>query len=68
MKENLIEINTQIGAQAFLNGLSSYTQSNCQVTLTANGYRIYRPANLIHPDAGNTMWGGLRMNGFYSKW
>lgn len=61
-RENLIEIvNTQIEAQAFSNGLSSYTQSNCQVTLTANGYRIYRPANLIHPAAGNTMWGGLRI-------
>lgn len=43
-------------------GLSSYTQSNCQVTLTDNGYRIYRPPNLTPAANGNTMWGGLRLN------
>ena len=39
--------------------LWSYTQSNCQVTLTDEGYRIYRPPNKNPTDDGNTMWGGL---------
>ncbi len=41
------------------NGLGRYYQDNCQCTLTDNGYRIYRPANLTYPDCGNTTWGGL---------
>lgn len=44
------------------NGLSSYTQSNCQVTLMDNGYHIYRPPNLVYPDCGNTVWGGLKLD------
>ena len=43
------------------NGLSSYTQSNCQITLTDDGFRIYRPPNLTVSANGNTMWGGLRI-------
>ena len=43
----------------YLGGLSNYTQSNCQVTLTDSGYRIYRPPNLNPTDNGNTMWGGF---------
>ena len=42
-------------------GLGAYTQSNCQVTLTDNGYRIYRPPNLTVSNNGNTMWGGLKV-------
>jgi hypothetical protein len=57
---NADPINQAIIDKTFSNGLSSYTQSNCQVTLTDDGYRIYRPANLIYPDAGTTMWGGFR--------
>lgn len=48
--------------KAWKDGLSSYTQANCQVTLTDNGYRIYRPPNLTTAANGNTMWGGLRLN------
>ena len=45
----------------FINGLSRYTQSNCQVTLTDQGYHIYRPPNLTTANDGNTMWGGLKL-------
>ena len=43
----------------FQGNLASYTQANCQVTLTDDGYRIYRPPNLTTANNGNTMWGGL---------
>ena len=42
-------------------GLGSYTQSNCQVSLTNDGYRVYRPPNLTTSNNGNTMWGGLKL-------
>jgi hypothetical protein len=58
------EVDNAIKSKTFANGLTSYTQSNCQVTLTDKGYRIYRPANLVYPDAGNTMWGGLKVQLF----
>ncbi len=58
------ETNNAIINRLFTNGLSSYTQSNCQVSLTTRGYRIYRPPNLIYPDCGNTVWGGLKVNLF----
>ena len=45
----------------FKDGLSRYTQTNCQVTLTENGYRIYRPPNLTTANDGNTMFGGLKL-------
>lgn len=45
----------------FTDGLSKYTQANCQVTLTADGYHIYRPPNLTVANDGNTMWGGLKL-------
>lgn len=40
-------------------GVGAYTQSNLSVTMTQNGLRIYSAPNLIYPDAGNTMWGGV---------
>lgn len=45
----------------FTNGLSKYTQANCQVTLTDQGYHIYRPPNLTLANDGSTMWGGLKL-------
>lgn len=45
----------------FSNGLSRYTQANCQVNLTEEGYHIYRPPNLTTAANGNTMWGGLKL-------
>lgn len=58
--ENLLH-NTEVARinKAFNNGLSRYWQDNCQSTLTDDGYRIYRPANLTVANNGNTMWGGL---------
>lgn len=46
----------------FGNGLSRYIQDHCQVTLTDDGYRIYRTPNLVHSTAGSVMWGGLVLN------
>jgi hypothetical protein len=45
----------------FTNGLSRYTQANCQVNLVEDGYHIYRPSNLTQSANGNTMWGGLQL-------
>ena len=45
----------------FTDGLSKYTQNNCQVTLTEDGYHIYRPPNLTTSANGNTMYGGLKL-------
>ena len=53
--------NAGIASQQWLTGLSTYTQANCQVTLTANGLRIYRPPNLNPTNNGNTMWGGMKI-------
>ena len=50
-----------IAMSKWTTGLSSYTQSNCQVSLTSDGYRIYRPPNLTVADNGNTMYGGLKL-------
>ena len=59
---NLIDpINTALQQKKFQDGLTSYTQSNCQVTLTNQGYRIYRPPNKNPTDDGHTMWGGLKL-------
>ena len=57
----IFKIDSARGAKVFQDGLSRYTQANCQVTLTDNGYRIYRPPNYNPTDNGNTMWGGLKL-------
>ena len=49
------------------NPLASYTQANCQVSLTDDGYRIYRPPNITYSSSDSstrTMWGGFVMR-FY---
>lgn len=48
--------------KSFSNGLSYYTQPHCQVTLTDDGYRIYRTPNLTVSGNGSVMWGGLVLN------
>ena len=48
-----------IEAKTYIAPLANYTQTNCQVTLTDEGYRIYRPPNLTVSANGNTMWGGF---------
>lgn len=63
--QNILEkTNDAIYRKEFTDGLSKYTQQNCQVTLTDDGYRIYRPANLNPTDDGRTMWGGLVIKPF----
>ena len=65
MSENLAyEVNMNIINKKMANPLASYTQSNCQVSLTDDGYHIYRPPNVNVEDNGNTMWGGFVMR-FY---
>lgn len=59
---NLLQpIEIALRNKTFENGLLSYTQSNCQVTLTDKGYRIYRPPNLTLSEVGQTVWGGLKI-------
>lgn len=59
---NLLWIPAQgIASAKWTTGLSSYTQSNCSVSLTPSGYHIYRPPNKNPTDHGNTMWGGLKL-------
>lgn len=66
MSENLAyEVNMNIINKKMANPLASYTQSNCQVSLTDDGYRIYRPPNKTVSGDGNTMWGGFVMR-FYT--
>lgn len=62
MNNLLFETECALLDKAYKNGLLYYTQSNCQVTLTDNGYRIYRPPNLVYPDCGNTVWGGFKID------
>lgn len=61
MKNLLWKINQQLLKKEFANGLASFVQANCQVSLTDNGYRIYRPYNKNPTSDGNTMWGGLKL-------
>lgn len=57
---NLVQkANNGIATKTYTGALSSYTQPNCQISLTDSGYRIYRPANKTPSADGNTMWGGL---------
>lgn len=53
--------NLAIGAQEWKDGLNRYQQPNCQVSLTENGVRIQRPANLSQANNGNTMYGGIKI-------
>ena len=56
-----------LAERVFRDGLSSYTQSNCQVTLTDKGYRIYRPPNTNYSSSDSstrTMWGGFLIQPF----
>ena len=68
MSENKFDkLNTALFDRKFENGLSNYMQKNCQVTLTADGYRIYRPPNITYSSSDSstrTMWGGLVIQPF----
>lgn len=61
----LSDANNAIITRQFSNGLTYYSQSNCACTLTDQGYRIYRPPNLVYPDCGNTVWGGFVLRDAY---
>lgn len=50
-----------IASKTWTTGLSNYVQSNCQVTLTDKGLRIYRPPNKTQSIDGNTMYGGMKL-------
>lgn len=52
------KVNEAIISKTWILPLSSYTQANCQVSLTDKGYRIYRSPNA---ENNNNTWGGLRI-------
>lgn len=56
-------MNDRIFRKSTGNGVSSYTQADCQVTMTDKGLRIYRPANVKPQTSGgtNSMWGGMKL-------
>ena len=64
-KNILLLESSGIEKQEFLGALGkAATQTNCQCTLTASGYRIYRPPNITYNSSDSstkTMWGGLRL-------
>lgn len=43
------------------NGVSGYTQGHCKVTLTDDGFRIYRTPNLTQANDGKVMYGGMKL-------
>lgn len=54
-------MNDAINKKQFVNGLTGYEQTHCKVTITDDGYRIYRTPN-VNPSAnGNVMWGGVKL-------
>lgn len=56
--KNLAEkMNQSLFEKKATNGVSYYTQENCQISLTDKGMRIYRPANI----STNTNYGGARL-------
>lgn len=58
-KENKFEaLNSALLKKEFSNGLDKYQRDNCTITLTDDGYRISRPANL---DAVDSVYGGLKI-------
>ena len=51
--------------KTFGDGLTYYSQENCQISLTDRGYRIYRPANIeSYWGYNHTTWGGLNIKPF----
>lgn len=65
MKNLLFPTEVALLDKQFVNGLSSYTQANCQCTVTDKGFRVYRPPNHNGNTSGsggsNDVWGGLRI-------
>ncbi len=57
-------LNEALADKQFKNGLSRYQQSHCKITLTDQGYRIYRDPNLTQSANGNVMWGGFLVKPF----
>lgn len=63
MKNLILPTELSLLDKKFGQGLYAYTQASCTVTLTDNGYRIYRPPNYDgrpSSEGGNhNTWGGL---------
>lgn len=63
MDNLILPVNQAIADKKFANGLIYYSQPKCEVTLTNDGYRIYRPANSNGTTQDtNPVWGGLKVN------
>lgn len=62
---NLMQITSYgIATQTWSSGLSNYTQTNCRVSLTKDGLRIYRTPNhdgRSQEGSGWDNWGGMRL-------
>ena len=54
-------MNDAIFRKTMRNGVYSYTQAHCQVTITDKGLRIYRTPNLTQSSNGSVMWGGMKL-------
>jgi hypothetical protein len=55
--------NNSIYGKRLSGGFGTYNQANCQVTLTDDGVRIYRPANVVHDSSTmHNMWGGMKLS------
>lgn len=57
------DANNSVCDKQWTNGLWYYNQANCQVSMTDDGIRIYRPPNLVHDSSTmHNMWGGFRIS------
>lgn len=57
---NILEAaNYGIEKKTFGNGLWYFSQPHCQISITDDGFRIYRTPNLTQGNNGNVMYGGL---------
>ena len=54
-------MNDAIFKKSFKNGVSSYTQTHCSVSMTDKGLRIYRTPNKTQSADGNVMYGGMKL-------
>lgn len=60
MKNLLLPSEFALRDKRFGDGLSYYSQADCQITLTDNGFRVYRTPN-IDGATTSTTWGGFRL-------
>lgn len=63
---NILSVeNEGINTKTFQGALTRYQQTNCQCTITDEGYRIYRPANT--PSSSQNQWGGFLLQNINNR-